>query len=59
MYNFGRFVQCMMSLYLYDIFSDSGLSGIFGPDGKQNTAKASGRGVRIVAFSISSHEQTQ
>ena len=27
--------------------------------GKQNTAKACARGVRIVELSISSHEQTQ
>ena len=42
-YNFGRFVQCMMYLYLYDIFSYSGPSGILGSDGKQNTPKASAR----------------
>ena len=40
-------------------FSYSGPSGILGSDGKQNTAKAGARGVRIVALSISSHEQTQ
>ena len=40
-------------------FSYSGPSGIGGSDRKQNTAKAGARGVRIVALSICSHEQTQ
>ena len=37
----------------------AGPSGILGSDRKQNTAYAGARGVRIVALSISSHEQTQ
>ena len=41
------------------LFSYSGPSGILGSDRKHNTAKACARGVRIVALSISSHEQTQ
>ena len=48
--------------YSVDIFSYSGLSGILGPDGKQNTAlplKPVLGGVRTVALFISSHEQTQ
>ena len=41
------------------IFSSySGPSGILSSDGNQNTAKVPD-GVRIDAFSISSHEQTQ
>ena len=34
-------------------------SGILGSDRQLNTAEADARGVRIVAFSISSHVQTQ
>ena len=45
--------------YSVDIFSYSGPSGILGSEGKQNTPKTSARGVRIVALSNSSHEQTQ
>ena len=45
--------------YSVDIFSYSGPSGILVSDGKQNTTKTGARGVRIVALSISSHEQTQ
>ena len=44
-----------MHRYSVDIFSNSGPSGIMGSGGKQNTA----RGVRMVALSISTHEQTQ
>ena len=36
-----------------------GLSSALDSDGKQNTAEAGARGTRNVAFSISSHEQTQ
>ena len=43
--------------YSVDIFSYSGLSGILGSDRKQNAAVLGG--LRIVAFSINSHEQTQ
>ena len=45
--------------YSVDIFSYSGSSGILGSDRKQNTPSAGARGVQIVAFFISSHEQTQ
>ena len=45
--------------YNVDIFSYSGPSGILGSDGKQNRLKRVLEGVRIVALSISSHEQTQ
>ena len=45
--------------YSFDIFSYSGPTGILGSDGKQNTATVGARGVRIVALSSSSHEQTQ
>ena len=51
-----------MHLYCVDIFSYSGPSGILGPHGKQNAAlplKPVLGGVRIVALSISPHEQTQ
>ena len=48
-----------MHRYSVDFFLYSGPSGIFGSDGKQNTAKADARDVRIVALSISFHEQTQ
>ena len=41
------------------IFFYSGPSGTLGSDGKLNTAYAGARRVRIVALSISSHEQTQ
>ena len=41
--------------YSVDMFSYSGPSGIFGSDRKQDTAKASDRGMRIVALYISSH----
>ena len=40
-------------------FSDSDPSGILGTDGGRGTAWASAGGVRVVALSISSHEQTQ
>ena len=46
-----------MHRYSVDIFSYSGHSAILGSDRKQNTASGA-RGMRIVAFSISSHEQT-
>ena len=46
-------------IVLKSFFSYSGPSGILGSDRKQNTAYAGARGVRIVALSISSHEQTQ
>ena len=43
-----------------DIFTYSGPSGILGSNGKQNaTLKPLPEGVKIVALSISSHEQTQ
>ena len=45
--------------YSVDIFPYSGPSRILGSDGKQSTPYAGARGVRIVALSISSHEQTQ
>ena len=45
--------------YIVDIFSYAGHQGILGSDGKQNTLMLVLRGVRIVALSISSHEQTQ
>ena len=41
------------------IASYSGPSGILGTDRKQNIALTCARGVRIVALSIGSHEQTQ
>ena len=44
--------------YIVDSFY-SGPSGILGSDGEQDTVKAGARGVRIVALSISSLEQTQ
>ena len=47
-----------MHRYSVDILY-SGPSAILGSEGKQNTAKAGARGVKIVALSISSHEQTQ
>ena len=37
----------------------SGPSGIFGSDGKQNTASAGARGRENCALSIISHEKTQ
>ena len=43
--------------YSVDILASSGPSGILGSDREQNTTKA--RSVRIVALSISPHEQTQ
>ena len=47
-----------MHRYCVDICS--GPSGILGSDRKQNTSKVSAtRGVRIVALSIRSHEQSQ
>ena len=45
--------------YSVDIFSYSGPSRILGSNEKQNIAYAGARGVRIVALSISSAEQTQ
>ena len=45
--------------YSVDIFSYSGPSGILESDGKKKNAKAGARGMRIVALSISSHEQTR
>ena len=45
--------------YSVDIVSYSGPSGILGSGRKHNTTKAGARGVRIVAISISSHEQTE
>ena len=45
--------------YSIDIFSYAGPSGLLGSDGMQNTTCVSARGMRIVALSISSHEQTQ
>ena len=41
--------------YSVDIFPYSGPSGILGSDGKQDTAQAGARGMRIVALSISTH----
>ena len=49
----------LTTTYSVDIFSYSGPSGILGSDDKQNTAYVGARGARIVAFSISSHEQAQ
>ena len=48
-----------MNRYSVDILSYSGPSVVLGSNGEQNTAKAVARGVRLVAFFISSHEQTQ
>ena len=42
-----------------DIVSYSGPSGILGSGGKQKNTLAGARRVRIVAFSINSHMQTQ
>ena len=54
------FLNILCSQTLYGLgLAYSGPSGIFGSDGKQSTAQAGDRGVRIVALSISSHEQTQ
>ena len=44
---------------VYIFFSYSGPSKILGSDGKQNSTQAGARGVRTVALSVSSHEQTQ
>ena len=52
-----NFSSCIDIVLIF--FSYSGPSGVLGSDGKQNTAYAGARGVRIVALSISSHEQTQ
>ena len=49
-------ILCSMRL---DIFSYSGPSGILCTGRKQNTALGDARGVRIVALTISSHDQTQ
>ena len=52
----------LLPMHQYDVdnFSYSGPSGILGSDVKQNTvSKQVQGGVRIVALSISSHEQTQ
>ena len=49
----------VISLIRVYIFSYSGPSGILGSDRKQNTVEPVLGGVRIVALSISSHEQTQ
>ena len=55
-----RFVQIFdTKSYSVDIFSYSGPSGILGSDGKQEPIKLVLGVVRIVAISISSHEQTQ
>ena len=54
----AEFITIINSFIGHGIFSYSGPSGIFDSDGKQNTAPELG-GVRIVALSISSHEQTQ
>ena len=48
----------LMHRYSVDIYSYSCLSGILGSDVKQNTTYAGARSARIVALSISSHEQT-
>ena len=49
--------------YSVDLFSYSGPSGILSSDGEQNVCKIGLKpvllGVRIVALSISSHEQPQ
>ena len=42
-----------------DIFSYSGPSGILGPDGNRMQLKLMLGGVRSVALTISSHEQTK
>ena len=53
----------LLSVHRYSVdifFSYSDPSGILGYDGKQNTSLKPVLGaVRIVAFSITSHEQTQ
>ena len=41
------------------LVSYSGPSGILGSDGKHNTTLAGARGVRDVALSIGSHDETQ
>ena len=47
----------LLSVHRYsDDSSYSGPLGILGSAGKQKTAEAGAWGVRIVAFSISSHE---
>ena len=48
-----------MHRYSVDNFSYSGPSGILGSDVKQIQLKPELGGVRIIALSISSHEQTQ
>ena len=45
--------------YSVDIYSYSGPSGILGSDRSRILLKPLLGGVRIVAFSINSHEQTQ
>ena len=56
-YSFG--IPDLISNKISVDFSYSGPMGISGSDGKHNTAKMVLGGVRIVALSISSHEQTQ
>ena len=48
-----------LHLYSVDIFSYSGPSGILGSGGSRIPLKPVLGGVRIVALSISSHEQTR
>ena len=51
----GEFDNLRATFYI-NIFSYSGPSGIFGSDGKQYTALAGARGMRVVALSIDFHE---